>query len=182
MIPGKGVRLRALEREDLTMVVSWFNDPDTRATLASWRPMSMADEARWFDAISGSKTDMVFVIEAVSGAEGGPRPRAVGSCGIHHIDWKNRTCVVGILIGDKSDRGKGLGTEAMRALVRWAHKELGLHRVELEVFPHNAAGVKSYERLGFTRDGVRRGAYFRDGKFHDLYLMSALPGELLELP
>lgn len=178
MIPGKGIRLRAIEREDLSMVVAWFNDPDTRATLASWRPMSMADEARWFDAISGSKTEMVFVIEMVSANEGGPRPRPIGCCGLHNIDWKNRTCVVGILVGDKADRGKGHGTEAMRAMVRWAHLELGLHRVELEVFPHNTAGVKSYQRLGFTLDGRKRSAYFRDGKFQDLLLMSALPGEL----
>lgn len=185
MIPGKNVRLRALERDDLPVVVAWMNDPLTRATLSSWRPMSLADELRWYEALAGSKTDMVFVIEAVSSlappAAGGPRPRPVGSCGIHQIDWKNRTGVVGIVIGDKADRGKGLGTEAMRALVRWAHQELGLVRVELEVFPHNAAGVASYQKLGFSLDGRRRSAYFRDGAFHDLLLMSALPGELKEV-
>lgn len=180
MIPGKGVRLRALEREDLSMVASWFNDYETRSMLASWRPMSMADEARWYDALVGSKTDMVFIIETVSPNDGGPRPRAVGSCGVHNIDWKNRTCFVGIVIGDKDDRGKGTGSEALRALVRWVHQELGLHRVELEVFPHNTPGVKSYEKIGFTVDGRRRDGYFRDGKFHDLLLMSALPGELKE--
>jgi RimJ/RimL family protein N-acetyltransferase len=180
MIPGKGVRLRALEREDLTMVVSWFNDYDTRNMLASWRPLSMADETRWYDALAGSKTDMVFIIETVSPTEGGPRPRAIGSCGVHNIDWKNRTCMVGIVIGDKDDRGKGHGTEALRALVRWIHRELGLHRVELEVFAHNIPGVKSYEKIGFHLDGRRREGYFRDGTFHDLLLMSALPGELKE--
>lgn len=180
MIPGRGVRLRALEREDLSMVVSWFNDHETRSTLASWRPMSMADETRWYEALAGSKTDMVFIIETVSALEGGPRPRAIGSCGVHNIDWKNRTGLVGIVIGDKDDRGKGHGTAALRALVHWLHGELGLHRVELEVFPHNTAGVKSYEKIGFRVDGRRRDGYFRDGKFHDLLLMSALPGELKE--
>jgi RimJ/RimL family protein N-acetyltransferase len=175
MIVGKKTRLRALERDDLAVVVNWLNDPETRRTLASWRPLSMTDENRWFDHVSGSQNDYVFVIEALDG----DKPRTAGSCGVHEIDWKNRTGIVGIVLSPQ-ERGKGLGTDAMYTLVKYLHGEMGLNHVELEVFPTNAAGVKSYESIGFVKEGIRRGAYFRDGKFIDLMTMSCLPHELKE--
>jgi RimJ/RimL family protein N-acetyltransferase len=173
--------LRAVEREDLPMVATWFNDPETRRTIASHKPMSLTDEVRWLEAMQQSSTDYVLIID-VNESEAGPGPaglaRPIGVCGIHRIDWKNRACMVGITIGRVAERGKGYGTDAMHTLVRYAHHELGLVRVELEVFPHNTAGVRSYQKLGFVTEGARRSAFFRDGMFHDLLLMSCLPGEL----
>ena len=177
MLLGHKTRLRAVEREDLPLLTSWFNDPATRSTLASYRPLSLADEARWYEGVLQSQTDQVFCIDATDGTA---PPRTIGSCGIHHIDWKNRGCLVGILVGRAEDRGRGYGTDAMRTLARYAHGELGLVRVELEVFPTNTAAVKSYAKLGFKAEGTLRHAYFRDGRFQDLVLMSLLPGELKE--
>jgi RimJ/RimL family protein N-acetyltransferase len=37
--------------------------------------------------------------------------------------------------------------------------------------------VRAYEKAGFRRDGVRRQALYRDGKFHDIYLMGILREE-----
>ena len=176
MLLGKRIRLRAVEREDLPLITMWFNDPQTRANLASYKPMSLADEMRWYEGVLTSTTDQVFVVDAVEG----PVVRSIGTCGMHRIDWKNRGCMVGILLGRVEDRGRGYGTDAMRTLVRYAHGELGLVRVELEVFPSNAAGLGSYQKLGFVKEGDRRSAYFRDGRFQDLVLMSCLPGELKE--
>ncbi len=178
MLMGKKVRLRAVEREDLPAITAWFNDPQTRATLASYRPLSLADESRWYEAIQTSQTDQVFAFEA----ENDGAPRLLGTCGIHRIDWKNRGCLVGILVGRAADRGKGYGTDAMHTLVKYAHGELGLVRVELEVFPTNTSAVRSYQKLGFLHEGDRRHAYFRDGRFQSLSLMSVLPGELKDVP
>lgn len=174
MLPGEKVRLRAVEREDLPLLTSWFNDAATRRMLSSYRPMSLADETRWYEGLLTSSTDQVFCIDIDKSGSS----TAVGLCGLHRIDWKNRHAMVGILVGNESDRGKGHGTDAMRTLVKYAHEELGLMRVWLEVFPHNVAGIKSYENVGFVKEGAQRNSYFRDGRFHDLLLMSCLFGEL----
>ena len=183
MLIGDRVRLRAVERGDLPTFVRWMNDPATRGLIARSSPLSMAEEERWFDALLKSTTEVVFAIEAVTkrGREAGAA-RLIGSCGMHKIDWKNRGCATGIVIGDVVDRGQGFGTDAMNCLVRHAFDDLGLYRVELEVFPDNAAALKSYERCGFVVEGTRRAAIFKDGAFKDLVLMSVLASELPAAP
>ena len=54
-------------------------------------------------------------------------------------------------------RGEGLGTEATGLVLDFAFGELGLYRVELEVFDYNVRAQKSYVKSGFTVEGVKRG-------------------------
>jgi len=103
--------------------------------------------------------------------------KLIGNCGLHGVDPKNRSAVFGIFIGDKDYWDKGYGTDTTRTLLRFAFGELGLNRVELEVYAYNPRAMRAYEKAGFRRDGVRRQALFREGKFHDIYLMCILREE-----
>ena len=87
---------------------------------------------------------------------------------------------LGIVIGEKEYWGKGYGTEAVKTMLRYAFHELGLNRVELETYSFNPRAQRCYERAGFRREGVRRGALYRDGKFHDIIIMGILREEFLE--
>jgi len=170
MLQGERVQLRALERGDLPTIVRWFNDPAVRRRLARVEPMSLAEEERWFDALLRATTEVVFGIVDDNGV-------FVGTCGLHRIDWRNRHAALGIVIGDAADQGRGLGTDAVRTLLRHAFANLGLHRVELEVLADNAPAIRCYERLAFVREGVRKDARFLDGAFVDLILMRMLSSE-----
>jgi RimJ/RimL family protein N-acetyltransferase len=101
----------------------------------------------------------------------------IGNIGLHRIDLKNRTAVLGIFIGEKDFWGKGYGREAIRVMLRYAFFELGLNRVELETFDFNERAMRCYKAVGFKEVGVRRKAFFRDGAFHDLVLMDLLAAE-----
>jgi len=60
------------------------------------------------------------------------------------------TCKIDkLLIGDKSQRGKGIGEQVMNELVRYAFEQLPVHTVELNVFDWNKAGIRCYEKVGF---------------------------------
>ena len=54
---------------------------------------------------------------------------------------------------------------------------LGLERLELEVRMDNAAARRCYERAGFQLEGVKRHAFFSDGAFCDVGIMSILRQE-----
>ena len=176
---GEKVRLRALERLDLPTVVRWFGDPEVRASLALVDVVSLAEEERWFDALLRSTTEVAFAIDAVGGLDG-VVARLVGTCSLHRIDWRNRSAVIRIVLGDAANRHLGYGSDAVRCLLRHAFDSLGLYRVELEVLVDNLPAVRCYERLGFITEGVRVGARFQHGRFVDLRLMRLLVTEWVD--
>ncbi|MGY4706330.1 GNAT family N-acetyltransferase [Candidatus Bipolaricaulota sp. J31] len=172
------MRLRAIERDDIPRFLRWFNDPEIRRHLTMFRPLSRAEEERWVESLLSRRDDIVLAIE-VKGGDGWVH---IGNMGLHRIDWKNRAATLGIVIGEKSYWDKGYGAEAVRTMLRYAFLELGLNRVELEVFSFNLRALRCYQKAGFKREGVRRQALFRDGKFHDVILMGILRSEFSPNP
>jgi aminoglycoside 6'-N-acetyltransferase len=57
---------------------------------------------------------------------------------------------------DPALHGRGLGTEAVRRLVRYLIDERGHHRITIDPGTGNAAAIRSYEKAGFERVGVMR--------------------------
>jgi len=176
MIYGEGVRLRAIEREDIPTFVRWFNDPEVRRYILVYEPMSRAKEERWFEEQLSRQNEILLGIEV----KDGDRWVHIGNIGLHRIDWKNRFAVLGVVIGEKAYWGRGYGTEAVRTLLRFAFLELGLHRVELETYSFNPRAIRCYEKAGFRHEGTRRQALYRDGVFHDVFIMGILRDEFLE--
>ncbi len=175
MIYGQRVRLRAIEREDISTFLRWFNDPEVRQYLLMYQPMSRAWEERWFEGRLDRQDDYLLGIEVAEG-DGW---RLIGNVGLHKVDWKNRHAVLGIALGEKAYWGQGYGTDAVRTMLRFAFAELNLHRVELEVFDYNPRAEACYVKAGFRREGTRRQALYRDGRYHDEHLMSILKDEFM---
>jgi len=80
----------------------------------------------------------------------------IGNCGIHHINWVNRTAEIGMNIGNKSYWNKGFGTEATILLTAFAFHILNLHNVMLRVLDCNPRAIHIYEKIGFKEIGRRR--------------------------
>lgn len=69
--------------------------------------------------------------------------------------------------------GRGVMSEAVPAVTRWALASLGLHRVFAVPFAHNAASVRVLEKAGFTREGLMRRSAVKDGLIQDQWLYAA---------
>ena len=94
---------------------------------------------------------------------------AVIWCGLHDIDWQGRQCDTGFWVR-KSAQGKGFATEAGNALLRYAFGALGMRRIGLTHSRGNAASRRIAEKLGFSFEGVQRGAnILPGGKSMDRY-------------
>ena len=70
--------------------------------------------------------------------------------------------------------GQGIGTALMAALIDLADNWLGLRRIELTVNTDNEGAIKLYKRLGFEREGTKRGDIMRDGALVDCHMMARL--------
>lgn len=175
MLYGQRIRLRGIERGDIPTFVRWLNDPEVRQYLLMYAPLSTAQEERWFEGRANRDHDLLFAIEARVGDDW----IHIGNCDLDKIDWKNRSAVFGIVLGEKAYWGQGYGTDAARTMLRFAFAELNLHRVELEVFDYNPRAQRCYEKAGYRLEGTRRHALFRDGRYHDVHVMSVLQDEFL---
>jgi RimJ/RimL family protein N-acetyltransferase len=71
------------------------------------------------------------------------------------------------LMIDPSRHGRGLGAEAVRLVALHLVRDLGFHRVEAETYAFNERAQRAFERAGFAREGVRRLAFERHGRWND---------------
>eukprot|EP00727_Mastigamoeba_balamuthi_P012616 m51a1_g7978 hypothetical protein (190) ;mRNA; r:47556-48218 len=174
------VRLRALEKSDAVLFHAWLNERETVRNLDLASPMSMASEeafvASHCNSAHPSHTEIAYAVDARDQAS--PSGWAlVGNVGLMSIDWLHRNAVLGVFIGDKERRGKGLGHDAIVCMLRHAFDDLGLHRVSLNVVERNAAAVRCYEKVGFTLEGRSRQARWKDGRWFDNLCMAILADE-----
>ncbi|WP_289136972.1 GNAT family N-acetyltransferase [uncultured Brevibacillus sp.] len=133
-------------------------------------PNTFEDHASFFKSISGEKEEFIFGIFEKSSNE------LIGSCGVISINWQNSTCLVGISIGEQW-QGKGLGTDAIKTLIHFIFNYVSINKIKLDVFSFNKAAIRSYEKCGFTKEGILRNEIFRFGQFHDVILFGLLREE-----
>jgi diamine N-acetyltransferase len=75
---------------------------------------------------------------------------------------------------------RGLGRSMLKELMRIAFRELGAHRLFLDVYEDNARARHLYESLGFQYEGLMREAALREDLWCNLCLMSILESEYKE--
>jgi len=167
VILGEKTRLRAIEREDIPTFVRWFNDPEVRRYLEMYMPMSKAEEEQWFERYLKDDNSRFFGIETCDGV-------LIGNVGLHSIDWKNRSAVLGVVIAEKEYWGKGYGSDAITTLLSFVFGEMNLHRIHLSAFEFNERAIACYEKCGFRHEGRAREAMYRDGRYHDSMHMAIL--------
>ncbi len=73
----------------------------------------------------------------------------------------------------KEYRGQGIGARLLRHCLDWA-KEIGLERVELEVFASNLAAIELYKKFDFAIEGTKRRARKQAGSYEDIVVMGLL--------
>ena len=168
---GQRVMLREYQAEDIAPMRTWVNDETVTRYLSTrfWAPQTSVDTQEFLSRmLQSSHNAYNFVIAAKEDA------RYIGQLDMFRVDWKLRQGEIGMVIASAEDRGRGYGTEALQLLSRFAFQTLGLERIELEVHSENAAAIRCYEKAGFRLEGIKRHAYYNDGHFTDLGLMSLI--------
>ncbi|GIH97794.1 GNAT family N-acetyltransferase [Planobispora siamensis] len=174
MLTGKLVRLRAMEPSEAETLWRWNNDPEVVRWMSEGYPESLAQiTERCEDRNRNSYDNVLLGIETLD--EG----RLIGIVRLGDAEPEIGSAELDIYIGEKDCWGKGYGTDATREICRYGFDRMRLHSIELWVVAENEAAIRVYEKVGFSRDGRRRDAFRRDGKWHDMILMTMLEGELI---
>jgi RimJ/RimL family protein N-acetyltransferase len=168
-----GFTLRPWEAGDAAAVTELCQDPE----IARWIPFIPSPyteaDARAFIEQSQSTWELE---EAYGFAIVEDAGELLGAIGMRMRRF--RTGHIGYWVAAHA-RGRGVASDALRALSRWAIEELGLKRLELVTDPENVASQRVAEKAGFRREGILRSALeYRDGSRSDSVVFSLLPEEL----
>jgi RimJ/RimL family protein N-acetyltransferase len=102
----------------------------------------------------------------------------LASVGLVRADLDARIAEIGYWANPDA-RGKGVTTQAVQVVSRWAFDELGIERMEWVAAVGNDASRRVAEKAGFTVEGVLRSRIMhRDGSREDAWIGSLLPGDL----
>jgi len=174
LLVGDRVRLRGTRESDLPALAAAMMDPAIRVTQShTATPLSEATARSLIGEWSASKNgaDVGFSVETLT-----DDPELVGHVGLFGIGVKDRCGTVGIMLV-RAQVGRGYGTDAMRLIVGFGFREVGLHRIQLGVYSFNPRAIAAYRKAGFVEEGRQREAVHHDGRWYDDVQMSILEHE-----
>jgi len=114
---GERIYLRPPTKEDIPLFLRWMNDQEVNQYLAAFLPITEMDEVEWLERLRKEKNERIGIVLVIVHVKSG---RAIGTMGIHNINWKDRTAITGAVIGEKAFWGKGYGSEAKMLFLNYA--------------------------------------------------------------
>ncbi len=175
MLGGEHVGLRAVEPADLEQLREWRNLPQLRRNFREHREIGPDQQRRWYETtvVDGAGVLMFAIVSADSG-------RLLGAAGLAGIDWVSRRSEFSIYIGsDNAYIDDHYAPDAARVLLRYAFRQLGIHRVWAEIYEYDELKRGLLDSLGFKLEGRHRQHHFADGVWHDSLFYGLLGGELI---
>ncbi|HUT25699.1 MAG TPA: UDP-N-acetylglucosamine 2-epimerase [Sumerlaeia bacterium] len=170
-IRGKRILIRAIEREDLPLIQTWFNDPEIAMGLGDLTyPTSRLAQERWYERTQSDEHTVRLAVENEAGL-------CIGLTGFWQIHWRDRRAEHAVVIGDKSCHGKGYGRETIAACARHAFEEMGLFRLDAAILATNEASLRAYQSCGFQVEGRQREHALRGGRRVDRVMLGLLESD-----
>lgn len=166
---GKKTTLRPVALDDVPLLTEWLNDPKTREYLLRRFPLSAIDEKAYVEkmsSLSGTPSNIMMVIESKDNGQ------AIGTMGLHNINWIDRNAVTGTVIGEEEYRGKGYASDAKMTLLQYAFESLGLHKIISHAFAENVKSIEYSKRCGYEVEAILKEENFRNGKWEDIVSLS----------
>lgn len=168
---GKQSQLRRIDFTDLERMRTWRNRPEIRQWFFDSAEITPEQQEEWFDRYLKAGGDETFIIETHEG-------KPIGVISLYNIDGQNEQAEAGrVMIGDPEYAGKCYASDALRTLVEYATKSLGLRRVHAKIRHDNESSIRLFKNSGFSEEGILRQAVKVGDRRYDVQLMSILAPE-----
>ncbi len=167
IIKYENITLRAIEESDLELLKDMINDPEIENMMTGFSfPVSTYEHKKWFNTLSNEHNKLRLIVDT---KEHG----AIGIVMLTNIDWKNRNAEFHIKITGKHNlRGKGYGTNATKALLKYAFEQLNMHCIYSNIIEYNIASQRLTEKCGFKQEGILRDRVYKNGKYNNIVVSS----------
>ena len=166
--------LRPLDKAEVgPPYVSWLNDPEVSRFLESrFRKHDLASTREF---VRGAAADPACIL---FGMFFGPESRHIGNIKLSCISGEHHRATIGLMVGEKSMWGRGLATESIVAVTRFAFGELGLKKLDAGGYASNEASRRAFLKAGWREEACLRSHVLCDGRREDQWLVGVIPDDL----
>ncbi len=159
-VKGKKVFLRYVTHADYDEIMQLFRE-SRKFYKGLITPINDWDEFKSYVEKNDDETNECFVICRIEDE------KIVGAINLSQIFRKAfQNAYLGYSLGVKYT-GHGYMTEAINLILKYAFKNLKLHRLEANIQPHNEASIAVVRRCGFTKEGYSPKYLKVSGKWRD---------------
>ncbi|PZT55259.1 GNAT family N-acetyltransferase [Paenibacillus silvae] len=171
LLQTERIYLRPFELTDVDAYYPSLFDTEMRRLTGTQGSFTRSQVERYVESAAQDDSRLMLLIALQATHE------IIGEVVLMDIHNKNRSAHIRIAIDQPEQQGKGYGSEAMLLMLDYGFGIANLHRIELEVFTFNERAIRTYEKLGFQREGVKRDVLYYNHEYHDAILMSMLEDE-----
>lgn len=175
------IRLAFFEQSDFAELKEWLQDDEL---LMNWSgslfkfPLTDKSLEWYIQDVNVMPVSDAYVYKAIDTDTG----LTVGHISLGGISKKNKSARISrVLIGNKTDRGKGYCHKMVSAILKIGFEDLGLHRIGLGVYDFNTSAIKCYQRAGMIIEGTQRDVLLFKGTWWSIVEMSMLDIEWKKL-
>jgi RimJ/RimL family protein N-acetyltransferase len=169
LLEGKNVNLRVGEKEDIPLIVEWWNSLEVNGEYQLFPQTSKAEMEKQIEKFSSDPLWGGFIIEKKDGSK-------IGYV-VHYP--AGRLLEIGYALVPR-ERGKGYCSEAAQMMVDYLFLSKDIVRVQAHTDVRNVASQRVLEKIGFRKEGVVRKSSFVRGEWRDSCLFSILREEWKE--
>ena len=163
--------LRVLSREDVTTrYLSWLSDSEVLRYLEVRfsPPQTLGDLEGFISAVNASDDTLMLGIFLTSDNV------HIGNIKLGPIDRNHSTGDIGLLIGDRSQWGRGYASLAIKLLCDYAFTKLRLIKITAGCYASNEGSRRAFLCMGFIEEGRRTDQYWLDGQREDAVLLGKI--------
>lgn len=145
--------------------LSWLNDPEVYKYLESEGNYTMDALKKYIENAVKNKLFFWAICIKYNG-------KHIGNIKIDPIHPIHGLGEYGIMIGEKSEWGKGYAFEASKLVIDYCFYTLGIRKINLGVDEENISAVNLYKKLGFITEGLYKNHIVYDSKYHNSLRMA----------
>lgn len=169
-LTGQHIYLRAIEPNDLDFLYELENNTDVWEVSGTLAPYSRHVLKRYLE---NAHKD-IFEAKQLRLCICDLNNKVLGLIDLFDFDPKNQRAGVGIVVAQSADRGRGVGSEALRLICDYAFHTLNLKQLYAQVGKNNPTSIHVFSKQGFKKAGVLE-AWTRVGKeFKDVVLLQKI--------
>lgn len=163
-LTGAQIYLRILNEQDIEgNYAMWLNDPEITHFNSHGRFPMTVDKLKKYVKESYI-SDTILVLAVIDNET----DKHIGNISLQSIDWINKSAEIAFLLGEKKYWGKNIMFEAGSLLIDHGFKMLNLHRIYCGTSSENIGMQKLANKLGMIKEGQRKDALFKNGKYLDV--------------